>query len=117
MLDRVEDFLHYLSAERGSSKNTIDAYRNDLNGFARFAVERRAAGIANGANGTGQTNSNGNGSGNGAVAEAAVEAKSIDRQLVVDYLADLNRREVREGDGGPQGRSGEVVLRVSPRRW
>ena len=93
MLDRVEDFLHYLSAERGSSKNTIDAYRNDLNGFARFAVERRAAGIANGANGTGQTNSNGNGSGNGDVAGAAVEAKSIDRQLVVDYLADLNRRE------------------------
>jgi integrase/recombinase XerD len=34
--DRVEAFLHYLSAERGSSKNTIDAYRNDLGGFRRF---------------------------------------------------------------------------------
>lgn len=36
MNDRVEAFLHYLSAERGSSKNTIDAYRNDLGGFMRF---------------------------------------------------------------------------------
>ncbi|MCK9486875.1 MAG: site-specific tyrosine recombinase XerD [Dehalococcoidia bacterium] len=36
MNDRVEAFLHYLSAERGSSKNTIDAYRNDLNGFMKF---------------------------------------------------------------------------------
>lgn len=36
MNDRVEAFLHYLSAERGSSKNTIDAYRNDLTGFLAF---------------------------------------------------------------------------------
>lgn len=36
MQDRVESFLHYLSAERGASKNTIDAYRNDLGGFRRF---------------------------------------------------------------------------------
>ncbi len=36
MNDRVEAFLHYLSAERGSSKNTIDAYRNDLSGFLKF---------------------------------------------------------------------------------
>lgn len=36
MNDRVEAFLHYLSAERGSSKNTTDAYRNDLTGFLAF---------------------------------------------------------------------------------
>ena len=88
MLNRVEDFLHYLSAERGSSKNTIDAYRNDLNGFSKFAFERHAATLANGANGDGQADGNGNGS-----SADGVEAKSIDRQLVVDYLADLNRRE------------------------
>ena len=84
VLDRVEDFLHYLSAERGSSKNTIDAYRNDLTGFAGFAVERQAASLADGAKGS-------NGGSNGASGE--VSAKAIDRQLVVDYLADLNRRE------------------------
>lgn len=40
MEQRVEAFLHYMSAERGLSKNTIDAYRNDLTRFAEFAKER-----------------------------------------------------------------------------
>lgn len=44
MNDRAEAFLHYLSAERGSSKNTIDAYRNDLGGFLKFL---EAEGLAN----------------------------------------------------------------------
>ncbi len=86
MLDRVEDFLHYLSAERGSSKNTIDAYRNDLTGFARFALDRRAASLLD--DGNGSTDGNGSNGSNG-----EVSARAIDRQLVVDYLADLNRRE------------------------
>ena len=37
MLKRIEEFLHYLSAERGSPRNTIEAYRNDLNGLVKFA--------------------------------------------------------------------------------
>ena len=36
MEDRVEAFLHYMGAERGSSKNTTDAYRNDLTAFVGF---------------------------------------------------------------------------------
>ncbi|MGE3960610.1 MAG: site-specific tyrosine recombinase XerD [Dehalococcoidia bacterium] len=36
MQERIDAFLHYLSAERGASKNTIDAYRNDLGGFRKF---------------------------------------------------------------------------------
>ena len=36
MEQRIDAFLHYMSAERGSSKNTIDAYRNDLTRFAEF---------------------------------------------------------------------------------
>lgn len=40
MEQRVEAFLHYMSAERGASKNTIDAYRNDLTRFAQFTGER-----------------------------------------------------------------------------
>jgi len=82
VLDRVEDFLHYLSIERGSTKNTIDAYRNDLTGFSKFSIERQAALVVDGASKTAPSGDNG-----------SVSAKSIDRQLIVDYLADLNRRE------------------------
>ena len=66
MQDRVHSFLHYMFAERGSSKNTIDAYRNDLTRFAEFAAER---------------------SGNGTVA-----ASAISRELITDYIAWLHER-------------------------
>ena len=36
MLARIDDFLNFLTVEKGYSKNTIDAYRNDLVQFARF---------------------------------------------------------------------------------
>ena len=64
MQDRVDDFLHYLSAERGSSKNTTDAYRNDLTGFVKFVT------------------------GDG----AAPTPKTIDRAAVMGFIADLNQR-------------------------
>ena len=66
MQDRVDDFLHYLSAERGSSKNTTDAYRNDLTGFAKFVV--------------------------GATGEGGVSPKAINRDVVIGFIADLNQR-------------------------
>jgi integrase/recombinase XerD len=66
--ERVTAFLHYLSAERGSSKNTIDAYRNDLSGFAAFAA-------GEGTNG------------------ATPDASEIDRDLINAYIADLNGRQ------------------------
>lgn len=66
--ERVTAFLHYLSAERGSSKNTIDAYRNDLSGFAAFA-----------------TSSSQNGS--------TPAASEIDRELINGYIANLNGRQ------------------------
>ena len=37
---KVNSFLHYLSTEKGSSKNTIDAYRNDLRGFNNFINDK-----------------------------------------------------------------------------
>ena len=67
MQDRIEAFLHYMSAERGSSKNTIDAYRNDLRRFAEFSVERAANG-------------------------ATLPAASIDRSLITDYIDWLGER-------------------------
>ena len=33
---KIKSFLYYLTTEKGSSKNTTDAYRNDLNGFTDF---------------------------------------------------------------------------------
>ena len=68
MDDRIEACLHYMSAERGSSKNTLDAYRNDLTRFGQFSQER---------------------SGNGH--RPGVEA--INRDLITDYILWLNGRQ------------------------
>jgi integrase/recombinase XerD len=37
---KVDAFLEMLTIERGAARNTIDAYTNDLNGFAEFAAGR-----------------------------------------------------------------------------
>jgi len=37
MKDEIENFLNYLTVEKGFSKNTIDAYHNDLFSMADFA--------------------------------------------------------------------------------
>jgi site-specific recombinase XerD len=36
MDDRIGHFLHFLSAEKGASDNTVAAYRNDLSQFHSF---------------------------------------------------------------------------------
>jgi integrase/recombinase XerD len=61
---RIEAFLHYMSAERGASKNTIDAYRNDLTRFAEFVSDHVPA------------NSNGTGP----------EVTAITRELITQYI-------------------------------
>ena len=66
MQERIDAFLHYLSAERGASKNTIDAYRNDLGGFRKFI------------------------DGNG-FAAPEIE-KAITRDSINAYIGDLNDR-------------------------
>jgi len=42
--ERVDAFLHYMSAERGASKNTLDAYRNDLTRFTEFTLGNSGSG-------------------------------------------------------------------------
>ncbi len=59
MQERVDAFLHYMSAERGASKNTLDAYRNDLTRFTEFTL--------------------GNG-GTGTIAE------TVNRDLITNYI-------------------------------
>ena len=83
MEERVTAFLHYMSAERGSSKNTIDAYRNDLLAFVDFV---RREGDAPGEGG-GQEGPEGDGG----------TLESLDRELILDYIAWL-------GDSGPHGK-------------
>ena len=41
MSQLIGAFLEMLSAERGAAKNTIDAYRRDLSGYAGFVSGRR----------------------------------------------------------------------------
>ena len=36
MLSKIDDFLNFLTVEKGYSKNTTDAYRNDISQFAKF---------------------------------------------------------------------------------
>jgi integrase/recombinase XerD len=40
MIDLVEDFLSYLTVERGASPHTIAAYRRDLKAYADFLLDR-----------------------------------------------------------------------------
>ena len=72
--DRIEAFLHYLSAERGASKNTIDAYRNDLNGFEKFVSTAHAGN---------------NGSVNGS---SPAVAKGVTKETILGFIGDLNGR-------------------------
>ena len=67
MQDRIDAFLHYMSAERGSSRNTIDAYRNDLTRLASFAAEHANDG-------------------------STPPASAIDRELITSYVVWLGER-------------------------
>jgi integrase/recombinase XerD len=40
--EQIDNFLNYLTIEKGYSRNTIEAYRNDLNGLVNFAANEAA---------------------------------------------------------------------------
>ena len=67
MQDRIDDFLRYMSVNRGSSRNTIDAYRNDLSGLVTVA-----AGYGD--------------------ADAAPPASAIDQEMIDAYVKWLGDR-------------------------
>ena len=70
MENSVDGFLHYMSAERGASKNTLDAYRNDLTAFGMFAQGRSEKGDS-----------------------SVGDAPAIDSELIVDYVRWLNEEQ------------------------
>ena len=65
MDDSVAQFLNFLAVEKGSSNNTIAAYRNDILQFAGFASGKRSS----------------------------KGWSSVDRATILDYIADLQRKK------------------------
>jgi len=37
----VQDFINYLKIERNLANNTVDAYRNDLERYSKFLLDRQ----------------------------------------------------------------------------
>ena len=72
MDDRIGHFLHFLSAEKGASENTIAAYRNDLSQFDIYLH-----------NGHGPS-TNGN--------PDAIEWQGVGKDTIVDYVIELKNR-------------------------
>jgi len=82
MEDRIGHFLHFLSAEKGASDNTIAAYRNDLTQFHHYLSG--TAGL-NGSNG------GGNGS-NG----SSTDWRRINKDVIITYVQELKQRRYAE---------------------
>lgn len=70
MDESVNSFLQHLVVEKGFSRNTLDAYRNDLGQFEGF-VKERLNGVANGKG----------------------PWSMVDLDLLNDYIADLRNRK------------------------
>ena len=67
MQEQIQAFLLHMTANRGASRNTIDAYGSDLSGFSDFALELQAG-------------------------VAAPDADTINAELVSAYVEDLRGR-------------------------
>ena len=70
MNTKIKSFLYYLTTEKGSSKNTTEAYKNDLNGFANFVKKDQAIDNLD-----------------------AIEISQITKKSIEDYVKWLNSRE------------------------
>jgi integrase/recombinase XerD len=71
MEDRIGHFLHFLSAEKGASDNTIAAYRNDLTQFHHYLST---------------INLNGN----------STDWRRIDKDVIITYVQELKQRRYAE---------------------
>ena len=70
MNTKIKSFLYYLTTEKGSSKNTTEAYKNDLNGFANFVKKDQAIDNLD-----------------------AIKISQITKKSIEDYVKWLNSRE------------------------
>jgi len=67
MREKIQDFLNHMAVEKGSPRNTLIAYRNDLTQLARFFEEQ----------GTGQAES----------------WDEVDKDMIISYILFLKERE------------------------
>ena len=75
MKEAVDSFLNHLVVEKGFSRNTLEAYRNDLSQFVQFAQSR----------GVGESPEE-------SAITPGVQAngwRSVDRSMLTDYVSDL----------------------------
>lgn len=71
MDDHIGHFLSFLSVEKGSSSNTVAAYKNDLQQFDSFLIAQRGNGRPR-------------------------EWEALERELIVEYLLTLRRKNYAE---------------------
>ena len=70
MNTKIKSFLYYLTTKKGSSKNTTEAYKNDLNGFANFVKKNQVIDNLD-----------------------TIEISQITKKSIEDYVKWLNSRE------------------------
>ena len=75
MKESIDSFLSHLVVEKGFSRNTLEAYRNDLNQFVEYAHQQGL-------------NSHG-GDDNGHARGSAAEWAKVDLRLLADYVSSL----------------------------
>ena len=84
-MDRtISSFLQHLIVEKGFSRNTSDAYRNDLGQFWEFLQDYKI----DHSNGNGNEHSNGNGNG-----KSSAVWSTVDINLLNKYVEDLRVRK------------------------
>ena len=84
-MDRtISSFLQHLIVEKGFSRNTSDAYRNDLGQFWEFLQDHKI----DHSNGNGNEHSNGNGNGNSSAVWSTVDINVLNK-----YVEDLRVRK------------------------
>ncbi len=76
MNEAIDSFLNYLVVEKGFSRNTQDAYKNDLNQFVDYAQ-----GGTNGSNGSNGTNG------------SCHSWRQVDLNLLTDYVSSLRKKK------------------------
>ena len=88
-MDRtISSFLQHLIVEKGFSRNTSDAYRNDLGQFWEFLQDHKN----DDSNGNGHSNGNGNGNGHSNGNGNAVWS-TVDINVLNKYVEDLRVRK------------------------
>ena len=93
-MDRtISSFLQHLVVEKGFSRNTSDAYRNDLGQFWEFIQDNGHKASGAKGNGNGHSNGNGNGNGHSKSSNGSFTWSTVDINVLNKYIEDLRVRK------------------------